>query len=62
MKQYMASYKHKGESFVLMYYAQDEQDAKIKLQSIKGNAKYDGEVVLHVKTSFLDKLIGWWKK
>lgn len=62
MKQYMASYRHKGESFVLMYYAEDEQDAKAKLQSIKSNANYDGEVVLHVKTSFLERLIGWWKK
>lgn len=57
MKEYMASYKHEGEGWVLFYYAKDEADAKRKLQSIKGNAVYDGEVI--VKTVDVSKVVKW---
>ncbi len=62
MKEYVASYKHEGEGWVLFYYAKDEADAKRKLQSIKGNAVYDGEVIVKtVDVSSVSKAIKWIK-
>ena len=62
MKTYSFSYRHNGKIWALNYFADNEEDAKRKLQSIKNNATFDGEIVASVSISFISRLFAILKK
>lgn len=58
MNEYSFSYRHNGKSWSLNFYADSMEDAQRKLQSIKTNAKLDGEIVLSVAVpTFMQKVL-----
>lgn len=61
MKQYTASYRHNEKSWSFEYFANDLEDAKRKLQSIKSNAELDGELVVSVGLPFIERIRQWLK-
>lgn len=62
MKTYSFSYRHNGKDWSLNYFADDEEDAKRKLQSIKSNANFDGEIVVSASVPFISKLFAILRK
>lgn len=62
MKTYSFSYRHNGKDWSLNYFADNEEDAKRKLQSIKSNANLDGEVVVSASIPFISRLFAILKK
>lgn len=63
MKEYTFSYRHQGKSWSLNYFADDWDDAQRKLQSIKNNATFDGELVASIPCpTFVQKIVGLFRK
>ena len=64
MNEYTFSYRHNGKEWSLNYYADNWDDAQRKLQSIKTNATFTGEIVASVPVPipFFSRLIGLLKK
>ena len=62
MKTYSFSYRHNGKEWSLDYYADDWEDAQRKLQSIKVNATFDGEIVASVSLPISSRFIAWLRK
>jgi hypothetical protein len=62
MRTYSFSYRHNGKDWSLNYFADNEEDAKRKLQSIKSNADFDGEVVVSASIPFISRLFAILKK
>lgn len=62
MKTYSFSYRHNGKDWSLNYFADNEEDAKRKLQSIKSNANFDGEIIVTASIPFISKLFAILRK
>jgi hypothetical protein len=62
MNEYTFSYRHNGKEWSLNYYADDWEDAQRKLQSIKTNATFTGEIVASLPLPISSKFISWLKK
>jgi len=62
MKTYSFSYRHNGKDWSLNYFADNEEDAKRKLQSIKSNANFDGEIVASASIPFISRLFAILRK
>lgn len=62
MKTYSFSYRHNGKDWSLNYFADNEEDAKRKLQSIKSNANFDGEIIVTASLPFISKLFAILRK
>lgn len=60
MKEYTFQYRHNGKEWSLNYYADNWDDAQKKLQSIKANATFEGELVVSVSCpTFIQKVFKW---
>ena len=60
MNEYTFSYRHGGKTWSLNYFADDLDDAQRKLQSIKANATFEGELVVSVLCpTFIQKVLKW---
>lgn len=62
MKEYTFQYRHGGISWSLNYFAIDEADALRKLQSIKSNAEFIGEVYASIDLPLIERIVRWLRK
>lgn len=62
MKEYTFQYRHGGIFWSLNYFANDEVDALKKLQSIKNNAEFIGEVYASIDIPFIERIVRWLQK
>ena len=60
MKTYSLKYRHNSKDWSLDYLANDFEDAQRKLQSIKSNAEFEGELITSIPCpTFIQKVLNW---
>lgn len=59
MNEYTFQYNHNGISWSLNYFANDESDAIRKLESIRNNARFIGEVYASLDLPFIERIRQW---
>jgi hypothetical protein len=62
MNKYTFTYRHNGKDWSLDYFADNLEDAQRKLQSIKLNAEFEGEIFASFGIPFIEKVIQWLRK
>jgi hypothetical protein len=69
MKQFTCSYRHLGEQWNFVIFAEDFADADARMRSIRGNACVDGELMMVIPANALTlplaalftRLVIWFK-